>query len=132
MNKDEQVSNLVNKNEAQARTIVFYMEENAKQVKHINEQRAEIAGLENRLTDSLTEWETMKRERGVAKLALSANKKSQEYLVRQIVGVLTDHGYDIAGWGNDSQLEELEHAATEAHEWVDEVRRTLNTIRTDR
>jgi len=105
-------------------------EKNDNQVDIIEAQRAEIAGLENSLmerTDSLDvsqhewklrgerilEWKAMAEQRGIE--LIDANQEAQNHalMIHKIVDAMTSAGYDISGWGNDADLEELERRATD-------------------
>jgi chromosome segregation ATPase len=102
----------------------------------------EVASLDSRLTDALLSYETAAKERNRLKAAnllhATENQVTTE-MVARIVNAMTGAGYDIAGWGNDDQLANLEGSLDDLRSANDdlmtatnEIGDTLNEIRTER
>ena len=108
---------------------------NDEQASVIQANRAEIAGLENRLSDSLVSYETAAKERDQLKaknLLHTMENVGAVEMVSKIVAAMTDAGFDIAGWGNDDQLTMLENSTASARDHLDDVMAELDAIRTER
>ena len=108
---------------------------NDEQASVIQANRVEIAGLENRLSDSLVSYETAAKERDQLKaknLLHTMENVGAVEMVSKIVAAMTDAGFDIAGWGNDDQLTMLENSTASARDHLDDVMAELDAIRTER
>ena len=116
-------------------------------MKLTDELRAEVAGLENRLTEALIgheaqAWEEIQADRTklrtkVAELvATDLNHRAENVgavrMVAKIVDAMQAEGFDIAGWGNDDQLIELEGVADRLNDATETLIGTLDAIRTER
>ncbi len=112
----------------------------------IEELEAEIAGLENRLHEALVELEGAgeelgKKNRQLAELVAevttlrldkteaSDTARRHETMVQQIVNAMTEAGYEVAGWGNDADMTELEENTRWAEDSLEEVEGFIRSVR---
>ena len=111
VNLEEQVENLVERN---------------------GNQFGIIKRLQGEVQDLAGELNLARKKRSEYALAAGVVKQDTERMVARIVEAIEADGFDIAGWGNDAQLTELEGINREINDAAASLDARLDEIRTQR
>ena len=99
INLEAQVENLIEKNDSQSVIIMS--------------QQAELRTLQKKYDNSLIDWKGCTERNRELIAHHSTEVKINDEMISKIVDAMQGAGFDVGGWGDDKELEELETASTQ-------------------